>query len=90
MIKKGMLVKVNPDRCFTRWSKFAIRHPKYMLRWSYSNFPQEDRIYKVIGIHGKGINSTVVVRDTNCKAEKCNPIFFMERCGVKQIEEVSQ
>lgn len=83
MIKKGTLVKVNPGFCLARWSGFAIKHPWYALRWAYGAQPKPERIYRVIGIHGKRSRPVVVIRDTTCKTEKYNPIFFMEIEGVK-------
>lgn len=86
MIKKGTLVTVNPDLCLTRYSQFAIMHPKYMLRWSYSNYPKHTRTYIVIGVHKTRTTPIVVVQDTTCKTKKYNPIFFIEINGVKEVE----
>ncbi len=87
MFKKGELVWVNPDHCLARYSQFAVRHIRYVLRWSYNNFPKTDHMYRIIGIHKTSKGPIIVVQDTLCKIKKCNPIFFMEVQGVSKEEE---
>lgn len=81
-IKKGSLVKVDPGFCFCKYSQFIIRHPQYMLRWSYRNYPNSNSVYQIIGIHRDKGGKIIVIRNTACAVAKCNPIFLMDEKGI--------
>lgn len=79
-IKKGNIVSVLSDRyCFARYSQFALRHPQYMLRWAYGHDPRKDHYYRVLGVY----KNMVVIQDTQCRAKRMNPIYFMDVEGLK-------
>lgn len=79
-IKKGNIVSVLSDRyCFARYSQFALRHPQYMLRWAYGHDPRKDHYYRVLGVY----KDLVVIQDTQFRAKRMNPIYFMDVEGLK-------
>lgn len=82
-VKKGDIVKVQEAFCYAKWSRFALLHPQYAIRYAYGHFPNELRDgYEVIGVHG----DVVVVRGTDCKVDKkSNPIYFVQEDGVEVI-----
>lgn len=84
MLKKHDRVIVNPEFCYVNYSNFALRHPQYMLRWSYRSHPDGTREYEIVGIHG----DIVVIRGTDCKVNKRhNPIYFIQKEGVELIDD---
>lgn len=49
---KGQKVHVTDlGHVYTCYSQFALRHPKYILRWSYRAMPNTSRTFVILGVH---------------------------------------